>query len=717
MKSRKLVPFLIVLILATIPVTLASPALSIIVATSKKYYQPEESIHIYGNLTSDGSLVEGLVALQVDDPNNDTVVLRGLQTGADFQTGPIEILNVFPGDFSGNPKDSFEAGTWAYFYVTVNYTASNKNWVLLAVNVFDASNVTLGIGSKISFLGPGPRLYRAQIPFEIPLWGFAGSATVYATAFNTTLPKNGGALYCSELSETFEITGGTQGLALEEAQDQSNKGNYNLTFKLSSEEMLGTYTAHVSSKYGVQIATNNTTFTLTPALSITVATSKKYFLRGEGIDVYGNLTSDGSPVEGVLVGLQVIDPNGQPVVVTTPITGAGGNYSYTFKLSTGEPLGTYIVYVSSSYEEQQAMDSTTFTLYLPTISVYPQTISKAIGETFTIDIIIPLVVNLWGWQAGMTFNPAVLEAISFVEGPLLKYEGRTTLWVPGTINNLAGEITYYGCTLTAGCTPVTGSGTLASVTFRVKDYGTSDLTLTDVKLIDPTYTSFPQVTVLHGSFTLSPPPPAPPFANFTYTPPTPQVGDAITFNASASYDPDGTIVSYDWDFGDGSITTVAVPIITHIYAVAGAYSVTLTVTDDDGLSNMAWQVLSALANPVASFFESPESPTVGQEVTFVSNSTDVDGYIVSWLWDFGDGSSGIGEIVTHTYATAGVYSVTLTVIDNDSLQHTYSKEITVQEASTTPPGVPLYVLVAAVITILILATLAVYLISVKKPKP
>ena len=84
----------------------------------------------------------------------------------------------------------------------------------------------------------------------------------------------------------------------------------------------------------------------------------------------------------------------------------------------------------------------------------------------------------------------------------------------------------------------------------------------------------------------------PPVAVFTYTPQIPTPGQSIVFNASTSYDPDGTIVQYAWDFGDGNATTIAAPIITHSYPVDGNYTVQLTVTDNNGLSNSTVQVVS-----------------------------------------------------------------------------------------------------------------------------
>jgi len=75
-----------------------------------------------------------------------------------------------------------------------------------------------------------------------------------------------------------------------------------------------------------------------------------------------------------------------------------------------------------------------------------------------------------------------------------------------------------------------------------------------------------------------------PIAGFSYSPEFPLLGETITFNASVSQDPDGSIVEYKWNFSDGNVTTVDNPIITHVYTAAGTYTVNLTVTDNDGLT-------------------------------------------------------------------------------------------------------------------------------------
>ncbi|RLG56411.1 MAG: hypothetical protein DRN83_04185 [Hadesarchaea archaeon] len=86
--------------------------------------------------------------------------------------------------------------------------------------------------------------------------------------------------------------------------------------------------------------------------------------------------------------------------------------------------------------------------------------------------------------------------------------------------------------------------------------------------------------------------------------------------------------------------------------------------------------------PVADFSYSPSSPTVDDVVMFVDMSTDIDGTIISWSWDFGDGSTSTLQNPTHQYSVAGTYTVTLTVFDNDGATDNTSQNITVSEATT-----------------------------------
>ena len=90
----------------------------------------------------------------------------------------------------------------------------------------------------------------------------------------------------------------------------------------------------------------------------------------------------------------------------------------------------------------------------------------------------------------------------------------------------------------------------------------------------------------------------PPTASFTYSPENPVVNETITFNASSSYDPDGNITSYEWDFGDGNITKTTEEKINHSYSEAGSYEVTLTVKDDEGATNSTTKIITVYSGAI-----------------------------------------------------------------------------------------------------------------------
>ena len=169
------------------------------------------------------------------------------------------------------------------------------------------------------------------------------------------------------------------------------------------------------------------------------------------------------------------------------------------------------------------------------------------------------------------------------------------------------------------------------------------------------------------NYTVKAPPNLPPEAKFSESAEIVYTGETVTFDASESYDPDGTIISYYWDFGDRTNATGVV--VEHAYSNNGNYVVTLTVTDDDGATATATATKYILNRPpVADFTESAETVYTGEVITFdASSSHDPDGTITSYFWDFGDGTNATGVTVDHAYTDDGVYIVTLTVIDDDGL--------------------------------------------------
>jgi parallel beta-helix repeat protein len=163
--------------------------------------------------------------------------------------------------------------------------------------------------------------------------------------------------------------------------------------------------------------------------------------------------------------------------------------------------------------------------------------------------------------------------------------------------------------------------------------------------------------------------PQPPVATFSFSPFAPTPDDVVAFDASPSYDLDGTIANYTWDFGDGNITTVAIPTITHVFSTDGIYAVNLTITDNDGLTDWIVHMVTVGA-PVAAFSFSPSSPDPDDAVVFdASASYDSDGTIANYTWNFDDGNitTVSTSIVIHVFSVNGSYNVNLTVTDNDGL--------------------------------------------------
>jgi PKD repeat protein len=146
----------------------------------------------------------------------------------------------------------------------------------------------------------------------------------------------------------------------------------------------------------------------------------------------------------------------------------------------------------------------------------------------------------------------------------------------------------------------------------------------------------------------------------------------------------GTPTSWAWSFGDGGTSAVQNP--AHTYTSAGSYTVTLTVTNTDGSNTISKTgyitVSETVAAPVASFVGSVTSGTSPLTVQFADSSTNTP---TSWAWSFGDGSTSADQNPSHTYSSAGSYTVTLTAINaGGSATASQSGYITVTNTATAP---------------------------------
>jgi PKD repeat protein len=183
----------------------------------------------------------------------------------------------------------------------------------------------------------------------------------------------------------------------------------------------------------------------------------------------------------------------------------------------------------------------------------------------------------------------------------------------------------------------------------------------------------------------------PPSASIDVSATSVEVGSYINFDGSGSLDSDGKVVEYIWDFGDGIKDSGIFE--SHFYSSAGTYSVTLTIIDNEGESDVDSIEITVTPYqneyPNAVINVNMMSIEIGQYVYFnASESTDQDGTIIEYSWDFGDGTKDSGMFSTYFYSSSGTYSVTLTVIDDEGASDVESITITVTEGDSPPPNEP-----------------------------
>jgi serine protease len=275
---------------------------------------------------------------------------------------------------------------------------------------------------------------------------------------------------------------------------------------------------------------------------------------------------------------------------------------------------------------------------------------------------MPYVADL-GASCGANFVSNSLDGYSIVGG----HEYAETItdqnpaggWVNNTGSSFTGQENGDECAWISS-----GQGASALVAFSTGSFAMQSTWSNDTNRCD---ISHPIVSGSGGT----------PTANFTFT----VSGLTVAFT-DTSTDAGGTIGSHAWTFGDGGTSTAANP--SHTYAAGGTYSVTETVTDSgNGSTSSKTSSVTVSASggtPVANFTYTIS----GLTVSFTDTSTDSGGSIGSHSWNFGDGSTSTATNPSHTYASAGTYSVSETVTDsvnNQSSTKTVSITVTAGTSS------------------------------------
>jgi hypothetical protein len=228
------------------------------------------------------------------------------------------------------------------------------------------------------------------------------------------------------------------------------------------------------------------------------------------------------------------------------------------------------------------------------LSTEPSSRTVALGDLFQVHVMITDVFDLYGYQFTLNFDPTVLQVTD-----LMPHEGSTDefgffhnlymIW-DRAVDNEKGYVTIAITPPLGTKRGGFGSGMLATIEFQAMETGRTKLTFESTKLTRPSADSVPHVAV-GGVITVGEVTDLPvsdaggPYAGVKDEP--------MTFNAWASNDPNGYLVSWSWDFGDG--ITGAGMIVDHAYSDVGVYKVVLTVTDNQGYTDTSETTVEVVA--------------------------------------------------------------------------------------------------------------------------
>lgn len=252
-------------------------------------------------------------------------------------------------------------------------------------------------------------------------------------------------------------------------------------------------------------------------------------------------------------------------------------------------IATVLITIFGTVTQVRAVSNTT-------LAVDPSSIidtAKAPGSSFIVNVTVANVADLYTWQVLVLFNPSLLNCTNATLPSYNVYAGKSMFPVSPTIDNIGGSVAI-GASLLGTQPGFTGSGVLCQIGFTVLSRGHTGLDFSipygaDTFLLHSTLDVIPSL-VNGGYFDNRLAQPQPPVAVFDYSPKTVIVGQIVTFNGSASYDPDGTVTSWAWAFGDSG--TGSGVVATHSYLSVGNFTAILTVTDNDGQTNSTSTIIT-----------------------------------------------------------------------------------------------------------------------------
>ena len=412
------------------------------------------------------------------------------------------------------------------------------------------------------------------------------------------------------------------------------------------------------------------------------------------VTVYGPASTPSGVVPIAVIGFTVIQQNLSPpdslgAYISTNLTLVDNR----FQGSSGEITpdvphnGTVNIYSYSSAQTPLSLDPIASSIRVTNDTKF--NINVTIGDVFdlhSIKLRIFYDTNIINFSTNYVDR---VEASSYFS------DQAGTVDIVNSVNWTAGYLDINATVPPEVPTPIpVGSGNLFTVSFLGIASGTMTMNFSEPYAVDTLLVDSFGVTIpveyrqkgLH--------------ADFSYSPSKPTMIDSVKFvDKSVSFD--GYITSWSWNFSDG--LTATTQNLTHSFAQTGSYLVTLTVIDNNTATSSITKTVTVFnAPPIVNFTYSPLYPRPNDDIYFADNSVDPENMsLTSWFWDFGDGANSTEQNPSHKFVSAGNYTVTLTVADDQNLKALISAEISVTEPAGFDPTWIIVIVIVVIIAVVV----------------
>lgn len=405
--------------------------------------------------------------------------------------------------------------------------------------------------------------------------------------------------------------------------------------------------------------------------------NKNVFNDGKGVTIQHTFDQAGT----YTVNLRITDNTLQSTVVSHDITVAGANvptavisipttdghyytgtqYTFLGENSTS-PAGKIVNYQWDFGDQTPKASTRTVTHTFKTAGTYEVnlTVTDDKGATGTASQKVTLETPVGAALASFTTIPAQAKPTDgYITGTVpfqVQFDGSSSKEANGSIVDYQWDFNGDGVNDAAG----------QQSTYVYKDAGTYNATLTVVDSQNKTATTLLVVKVLPQGLQ----------ARVVADVVEGVVPLTVTFDASGSSYPSGQIVSYEWDFGDGSPKRIDVSKVTYKYTQIGTFNVKVTAIASDNSKSIVTTPINVRPVPLKACFE-PTASTGPAPLTIELDPRCSTGTIAKYSWDFGDGQSSKTRKPTHTFATPGSYPVKLEVSDSQNVIDTFTMNILV----------------------------------------